>query len=155
MKGWLRMATLGSLVWVLGSAVILLVEYLRMERPGLQSGRPKTEVFLLATVVRPMHVRHPALGVIEFPESMDKTEIERVVLEALPRNYDGPRVRTDIEWNVPATDDSSYYSVRFSPSRFARWGIAPAVATWIVFAAIAWGVRWVRRGFKKEPDRVA
>lgn len=147
MKGWIRLAIVLSVFWLVGCDVVLLVELSRLPQSReCAADKPPFEAFFQSTKISAVHVRHPQLGIVAFPSSMTRPEIEDALRRNLPKFYEP--TNAPVEWDVPVDKPSDYYSITFDGSRLLRLAIFPAVAIFVAVLAVGCGTRWVVRGFK-------
>ena len=147
MKGWIRLAIVLSVFWLIGCGVVLLLELSQLPRSrDFVVDRPSFAAFFRSTKVAAVHVRHPQLGIVTFPASMTRPQIEDALRRNIPKFYE--TTNAPIEWDVPVDKESGYYNISFDTLRFLRVTIYPAVAIFVAVIAFACGTRWVVRGFK-------
>lgn len=147
MKGWIRLAIALSVFWLIGCGVVLLVELSQLPQSrNCAVDRPTFEAFFQSTKISTVHVRHPQLGIVAFPSSMTRPEIEDALRRNLPDYYE--HNNAPIEWDVTVDKPSDYYRIAFDAPRFSRIAFFPAVAIFATVLAVGCGTRWVVRGFK-------
>src|SRR2546428_1838904 len=119
MKGWFRLAIALSAFWVFGCGVVLLIEISRLPAGrDCTSDKPSFEAFFRGTKISAVHVRHPQLGIVAFPETMSRPEIEDALRRLLPRYYQPTNAL--VEWDVAVDKPEDYYSIAFDRHRLLR-----------------------------------
>jgi hypothetical protein len=64
MKGWLRLAFVLSVFWLIGCGIVLLIELSQFPQSrAWVSDKPALEAFFRSTKISAVHDRHPPLGV--------------------------------------------------------------------------------------------
>jgi hypothetical protein len=108
MKGWIRLAIVLSVFWLIGCGVVLLVELSQLPQSrDCAADRPAFAAFFQSTKISAVHVRHPQLGIVAFPSSMTRPEIEDALRRNLPKFYEP--TNAPIEWDVPVDKQTDYY----------------------------------------------
>jgi hypothetical protein len=145
MKGWIRLAVVLSVFWLIGCGVVLLVELSQLPQSrDCAADRPAFAAFFQSTKISAVHIRHPQLDIVAFPSSMTRPEIEDALRRNLPKFYEP--TNAPIEWDVPVDKPTDYYRIAFDG--FFRITIFPAVAIFTAVLAVGCGTRWVVQGFK-------
>jgi hypothetical protein len=147
MKSWLRLAVALSAFWLFGCVVVLLIELSQLPAgPDCTSQKPPFEAFFRSTKIFAVHVRHPQLGIVAFPSTMSRAEIEEALRRNLPRYYQP--TNAPVEWDVAVDKPDDYYNVAFDSHRLLRIAIFPTAAIFMAVLVVGRGTRWVVQGVK-------
>jgi hypothetical protein len=147
MKGWILLSVVLSAFWLVGCGVVVLIELSQLpEGRSCTLRRASFEVFFESTKISAVRVRHPQLGVVVFPSTMSRPEIEAAVRRNVPRFYEP--TNAPIEWDVPSNEPDNYYSIAFRSRRIFRIAIFPPLAIFLAVMVAGCGIRWVVQGFK-------